>query len=116
MSNEKNEERWMENRMQRMRERRERSLPAFAQVWRSAEARRSVSRQHIPAHWRRLAFASATVVFAAAIAGYWSLTKGQQSRRVERDFARVEGALLTYWQAPTDVLFDTVSWNEPAEP
>jgi hypothetical protein len=110
----KDESRWLTERMQQMRERRERSAPAFAKTWRAAKERSSAGPRVSP-RLRGLAFASVALVVAAS-AGYWSFTKVQQSRRMERDYAALEGALLTYWQAPSDALFDSPPSGEPAQP
>jgi hypothetical protein len=109
-----NEDRWMQCRMQRMRERRERSLPAFQQLWRSAQSGRPTSTARLRSG--RLVLTSITAVLVAAVTGYWSFTQWQAHRRMERDFAALEGTLLTHWQSPSDVLFETVSWNEAAQP
>jgi hypothetical protein len=110
------EDQWLRRRMQRMRACQEQSLPAFAEVWRAVEWRRASFRQEAIPRSRRWALARAALVPLAAAVGYVSFDQWRENRRVERDFAALEGALLTYWQPPSDALFETVSWHETAQP
>ena len=105
---------WLKTRMDRMRERRERCIPSFEQTWRAAEAR--PAKRGVPVLFGNLLLPSAAVVLAAVATGFWGFARWQHSQRIERDFATVEGALVTYWQAPSDALLESVNGNETAEP
>jgi len=116
MSNDK-ESLWMRTRMDRMREHRNQSIPAFIEVWRAAKHRRKGWDQDHSPRVRGLAFASLamTFVLAVAVIGYWGSGRRQQNDKRQLEFTAVDGVLVTYWQAPSDALFETVSWTEPAE-
>ena len=112
--NDNDESPWLEERMRELREEREPFIPSFDRVYRGAEARRAPGAGRL--YGRGLAFASALVMLVVAGGSYWSFSKAQEARRRERDFAAVDSALLTYWQAPSDALFETVDEGETAKP
>ena len=103
--------------MDQMRERREQSIPSFDEMWRAAEGRRTGSDQRAAPRVGGLAFASLAMAFVLAVAaiGYWGFGSRQQSERRQLEFAAMDGVLVTYWQAPSDALFETISFTEPAE-
>lgn len=114
--NGESEAKWLRDRMQKLREGRDASAPAFEQVWRGALAQRTASRQKMAFPAWRLATASMVALLILATAISWSSKQRQRNRQMERDFAAVDATLLTYWQAPSDVFFPTASLNEPLEP
>lgn len=106
---------WLRDRMQKLRASRDASAPAFEQIWRDARARHSTPKQRSAFPAWRLACASVAAVLALTTVITWSSMQRERDRRMERDFAEVEGTLLTYWQAPSDTLFPTVGGNEAPE-
>src|SRR4051812_9214846 len=112
--NDESDEKWLRERMQKMRATRDASAPAFEQVWRDARARTTPQQRIAFPAWR-LAWASAAVLVVLATSITWSSMQRERNRRMERDFAEVEGTLLTYWQAPSDTLFPTAGGNEAPE-
>jgi len=113
--NDESDEKWLRDRMQNMRAGRDASAPAFEQVWRGARSRRTVPKQALAFPAWRLVCASVAALLALATAITWSTVQREHNRRVERDFAEVEGTLLTYWQAPSDTLFPTTDRNQAPE-
>jgi len=113
--NDESDGKWLRDRMQKLRASRDASAPAFEQVWRGARARQMAPRQRSAFPAWRLASVSAAALLVLATAITFSSVQRERNRRMERDFAEVEGTLLTYWQAPSDSLFPTADGNEPPE-
>lgn len=113
--NDGSDEKWLRDGMQKLRASRDASAPAFGQVWHGAHARRTLPKQSLAFPAWRLAGASAVALLALATVITWSSAQREHHRRVERDYAEVEGTLLTYWQAPSDTLFPTTGGNENPE-
>ena len=100
--------------MQALRRRRDASAPAFEDVWGSARSRCAAAEEETAWPWWRLTATSLAAVLVLAGAGVWTFSaRERHHRRVEREFAAVDGALLTYWQAPSDALLSTA--NETGE-
>jgi len=113
--NDENESPWLQERMQELRERRHASAPTFEKVWRAARARTSeVVEKAVWPTWRLAAVSFATIAVAAS-AIMWKHSERENHRRIERDFAAVDGALLTYWQGPTDDLLPIGNWDDSPE-
>jgi hypothetical protein len=103
MSNE-HDGQWLRERMQQLRERRDASAPAFERLWGAARVRRAASdaKSAWPA-WT-LAGASFAAALLTAILAFHTAAERKHSRQQEREFAAVDGVLMTYWQAPSDDL------------
>jgi hypothetical protein len=106
----------MRERMQALRQRRDESTPAFEDVWRYARSQYATPENATSWAWWRLAGASLAVAVVIAGAGTWTLSARERHRRIEREFAAVDGALITYWQAPSDALLSSSNGPDPAEP
>ena len=105
----------MRERMQTLRQRRDASAPAFEDVWRSARSRNSAPEKAAPWPWWRLAAAPLAATIVIAVASIWTFSAREHHRRMEREFAAVDGALITYWQAPSDALLSNANGPEPIE-
>lgn len=109
------ESRWLHERMQELRARRGASTPAFDKLWCAAHARNASAEEKgaWPA-WGLASLSAAVIVVAATL--FWTASAREHSRRMERDFATVDGALLMYWQAPSDDILPVGNWNESPDP
>lgn len=98
------EEQWLRERMQQLRQRREASATSFERVWGAARARR-VAVDAKPA-WSSMALvgASFAAVLLTSVLVFHTAAERKQRREKEREFAAVDGVLMTYWQAPSDDL------------
>ena len=111
MSND-DESRWLRDRMQRLRQRRNISTTAFERLWGAAQARQA-SFEAKPAgpSWRFAAASVAAILLAVGIA-FHTAAERKHSRQQEREFAAVDGVLMTYWQAPSDDLLPLSNGTE----
>jgi hypothetical protein len=99
MSND-HEEQWLRERMQQLRQRRNASVTSFERVWGAARVRRVA----VDAKPAALAGASLAAVLLTSVLVFHTAAERKQSREKEREFAAVDGVLMTYWQAPSDDL------------
>ena len=80
--------------------------PSFERLWLAASRRQAMP----PQSWRKgvpkLALRLAAVLLLTYPAALWVGSKSQHRRQIERDLIALDSALLTHWQAPTDVLLD----------
>src|SRR4051794_10913485 len=97
------DEAWLRERMQELRRRAVGSAPSFDRVWRRALTPRASPLQSMWSGWR-LAGASTAALLVMLAAFSWSTAHRERSARLEREYAEMEGSLLTYWQAPSDTL------------
>lgn len=106
------EAQWLREEMQELRRRREASAASFERVWRAARERHAAL--HAKPVWPSLALAGAScaAVAAAAIFAFHSAAERKHSRQREREFAAVDGVLMTYWQAPSDGLLPVHNESE----
>lgn len=88
--------------------------PSFDRMWRTAESRHQSSRSYRIV-WA-LAFAAVCATTALVLMRPMGDVPLYESRNTEQEFAAVDSALLLHWQAPTDVLFDTLGGDESFEP
>lgn len=103
MSND-HESQWLRERMQRLRPRRNASVTAFEKIWGAAQAEQvSLEVKPVSPAWR-LATASLAAILLAAALAFHAVAERKHNRQQEREFAAVDGVLMTYWQAPSDEL------------
>jgi hypothetical protein len=95
-----------------MRRRREASTPAFEQIWRAARAQQTSAEAKLAWPWWKLAGASAVAALLAVFIAFYTASERKHRRQQERDFATLDGILITYWQAPSD---DLLSMGSRAE-
>jgi hypothetical protein len=114
--NDEHESPWLQERMQELRERRDASAPAFERVWRAARVQCASEEGKVAWPVWRIAGVSVAAVVITIGAVFWTHAEREHHRRIERDFAAVDGALLMYWQAPSDDLLPVGNWNESPEP
>ena len=108
------DETWLRERMQELRQRATGAAPPFDRVWRRALAQRAAPVESKRPAWRfACAFTAALLVLIAAFS--WSNAQRKRTARVEREYAEMEGVLMTYWQAPSDTLFPTGGVEGPHE-
>lgn len=121
---------WFRERMRELRRQRETSAPSFGQTWRAVRAREAAEENALVLPWGRFAVASAVAIAVAIFVVFYTASdrphRWQQERdfanrerdltklerQLERDFAKLDGLLITYWEAPSDELF---SLGSPAE-
>lgn len=108
------DETWFRDRMKELRQHEIGSAPSFDQVRRRARAQRASPLRSMPLAWR-LACASSMALLVLIAAFSWSTVHRQRAARIERDYAEMEGVLLTNWQAPSDTLFPTGNNEGPIE-
>jgi len=103
MSNDQ-EDQWLREQMQELRQRRQASGPAFERVWGVARVQRAAldAKPAWPS-WT-LAGASFAAVLLTTVLAFHTAAERKHSREKEREFAAVDGVLMTYWQAPSDDL------------
>jgi hypothetical protein len=103
MSND-HEAQWLREQMQELRQRRGASGPTFERVWGAARVRR-VALEAKPAWpaWTLAASSFAAVLLTTLLALHIGAER-KRDRQQEREFATVDGVLMTYWQAPSDDL------------
>jgi len=100
------DETWLRERIQDLRQRATGAAPPFDRVWRRALARRAAPLESILPGWR-LACASTAALLVLIAAFSWSNAQRKRTAHVEREYAEMEGVLMTYWEAPSDTLFPT---------
>ena len=95
---------WLREHMRELRQRREASATSFERVWGAARRRRAALEAK-PA-WPSLTLvgASFAALFLAAVLTLHIVADRRHNREREREFAAVDGVLMTYWQAPSDDL------------
>ena len=98
------EAQWLRDRMQELRQRRNASAPTFEQVWGVArEQQASLEGKPVCPSWSFAAASIAAILLTASVA-FHTAAEREHSRQKEREFAAVDGVLITYWQAPSDDL------------
>lgn len=81
--------------------------PAFASMWRAAE-RQHQDECHSPrSSHRGFLVTFAGVMLLSALLAIGVASRHHRRQRTENDLATFDSTLLTYWQAPTDVLLTT---------
>jgi hypothetical protein len=100
------DETWLRDRMRELRQQATDSAPPFDRVWRRALAQRAAPLKSVLSGWR-LAGASIAALLVMLAAISWSTARRERTARMEREYAEMEGVLMTYWQAPSDTLFPT---------
>ncbi|HSI12809.1 MAG TPA: hypothetical protein VK961_12240 [Chthoniobacter sp.] len=95
---------WLRDRMQELGQRRQASATSFERVW--GAARRCQAASDAKPGWPSLTLAGASfaVLFLAAVLTLHIVAERRHDREREREFAAVDGVLMTYWQAPSDDL------------
>lgn len=111
MSDELNENR---RQFRALRQAQAEDAPSFDRMWRKAENRHQTSRSYRVV-WV-LAFAAVCATTALVLMRPMGDAPQYDSRTTEQEFAAVDSTLLLHWQAPTDVLFDTLGGDESFEP
>jgi len=108
------DETWCRDCMQELRQHEIGSAPSFDQVRRRARAQRASLPGSMPPAWG-LACASTMALLVLIAAFSWSTVHRERAARIEREYAEMEGVLLTNWQAPSDTLFPTGNTEGPLE-
>ena len=96
---------WLRERMQQLRERRNGLTTPFERLWDAALTQQAALETKPMRPVWRLAAVSVVVVFLASVTVFHRAAERKHRRQTEREFAAVDGVLMTYWQAPSDDLF-----------
>ena len=103
---------WLRERMQQLRERRNGLATPFERVWGAARAQQaSLEAKPMWPVWR-LAAVSVIAALLASATVFHTAEERKHRRQKEREFAAVDGVLMTYWQAPSDDLLPTGKTTE----
>jgi len=106
------ESQWLRDRMKKLRQRRNMSGAAFERIWSAAQAQQASLETAPAAPAWKFATASLAAILLAVGFAFHTAAERKHRRQQEREFAAVDGALMTYWQAPSDDLLPISNGTE----